>query len=84
MVHYPCAMSTLTINRRKPGPAPSTAPKAKARAYAVYPIEEAAISWFARERGAESESDALRKMVALAMTMALGPDWAERMEQDAA
>lgn len=79
-------MSTLTISpqRKKPGPSPRTGPKATSTTYSVYPVDRAAIRWWAASKGAESDAAALRQMIDIAMSLTLGADWADQIEQEAA
>lgn len=83
MVCYHTAMDTLTIARRKPGPAPKNGPKARTQGYAVYPIHRDAIRWWNERHGSDSESAALRQMIDRAMSLALGEDWADKLEDAA-
>jgi hypothetical protein len=65
--------------KKRPGPKPRNRPKARVKSYAFYPRDFAAIAWFAARYDTEGESDALRQMIDIAMTQAVGIQWAEKI-----
>lgn len=49
----------------------------------LYPVDRAAIRWWAMEHGTESDAAALREMIDRAMRGTLGEDWASKVEEAA-
>lgn len=49
----------------------------------LYPVDRAAIRWWALENGTESDAAALREMIDRAMRGTLGEDWASKVGEAA-
>jgi hypothetical protein len=49
----------------------------------LYPIDRAAIRWWSERNDTDSDAAALRQMIDRAMSLALGEDWASKIEEAA-